>query len=75
MGCRAPSRTPRAPLCLASVTVTYPTLVGSKEIVTDAAGYYRFSAAARIVHDDGEGRRFDTLKQEKVFLEVGHLPT
>ncbi len=27
----------------AAITVTTPTLVGSKEIVTDAAGYYRFA--------------------------------
>ncbi len=60
----------------ALVTVTTPTLVGSKEIVTDAAGYYRFSnlppgSYTMTVKAVG----FDTLKQEKVFLEVGHLPT
>ena len=27
----------------ALVTVTTPTLVGSKEVITDAAGYYRFA--------------------------------
>jgi hypothetical protein len=60
----------------ASVTVTTPTLVGSKEVVTDAAGYYRFAnlpPGSYTITVKAAG--FDTVKQEKVFLEVGHLPT
>jgi hypothetical protein len=60
----------------ASVTVTTPTLVGSKEVVTDAAGYYRFANLPPgnytiLVKAQG----FQTLKRENVTLEVGHLPT
>ena len=60
----------------ASVTVTTPTLVGSKEVVTDAAGYYRFANLPPgnytiLVKAQG----FQTLKRENVMLEVGHLPT
>jgi len=60
----------------ASVTVTTPTLVGSKVSLTDASGYYRFSnlppgSYTIVVKATG----FDTLKRENVVLEVGHLPT
>jgi hypothetical protein len=60
----------------ADVTVTTPTLVGSKEVVTDAAGYYRFAnlppgSYTIVVKAQG----FQTLKRENVMLEVGHLPT
>jgi len=60
----------------ATVRVTTPTLVGYKEIVTDAAGYYRFAnlppgSYTILVKATG----FDTLKRENVDLEVGHLPT
>ena len=60
----------------AMVTVTTPTLVGSKELVTDAAGYFRFAnlppgSYQIVVKANG----FDTLKREGVVLEVGHLPT
>jgi len=60
----------------ASVSVTTPTLVGSKVVVTDAAGYYRFAnlppgTYTIVVKATG----FDTLKRENVVLEVGHLPT
>ena len=60
----------------ASVSVTTPTLVGSKEVLTDAAGYYRFANLPPgnytiVVKAQG----FDTLKREDVVLEVGHLPT
>ena len=60
----------------ASVTVTTPTLVGSKELITGAAGYYRFAnlpPGTYTIVVKAEG--FDTLKREKVVLEVGHLPT
>jgi hypothetical protein len=60
----------------ASVTVTTPTLVGSKVVDTDASGYYRFANLPPgnytiLVKAQG----FDTLKRENVVLEVGHLPT
>jgi hypothetical protein len=60
----------------ATVTVTTPTLVGSKVVVTDAAGYYRFAnlppgSYTILVKAAG----FQSLKRENVILEVGHLPT
>jgi Carboxypeptidase regulatory-like domain len=60
----------------ATISVTTPTLVGSKDLVTDAAGYYRFANLPPgnytiVVKAQG----FDTLKRENVVLEVGHLPT
>ena len=60
----------------ADVTVTTPTLIGSKEVVTDAAGYYRFAnlpPGTYTILVKAEG--FQTLKRENVVLEVGHLPT
>ena len=48
----------------ATVSVTTPTLVGSKEIVTDAAGYYHFSnlpPGTYTILVKAQG--FDTLKQ------------
>ena len=60
----------------ATVTVSTPTLVGTKEILTDSAGYYRFAnlppgSYTIVVKATG----FETLKREQVVLEVGHLPT
>jgi hypothetical protein len=60
----------------AHVVVTGTTLVGSKEVVTDASGYYRFANLPPGVYTltvTAEG--FDTLKREGLALEVGHLPT
>jgi hypothetical protein len=60
----------------AHVVVTGSTLVGSKEVVTDSSGYYRFSnlpPGTYLLTVKAEG--FDTLKRENVELEVGHLPT
>ncbi len=60
----------------AHVVVTGTTLVGSKEVVTDASGYYRFTnlpPGAYTLTVKAEG--FDTLKREGLQLEVGHLPT
>ena len=60
----------------ATVRVTTPTLVGYKEVVTDAAGYYRFAnlpPGSYTITVKATG--FDTLKRENVVLEVGHLPT
>jgi len=60
----------------AKVIVTGTSLVGSKELVTDSSGYYRFSnlppgSYTLTVKADG----FDTLKHGGLLLEVGHLPT
>jgi len=60
----------------ATVTVTTPTLVGSKAVVSDAAGYYRFAnlpPGKYTITVKAQG--FDTVKHENVELEVGHLPT
>jgi Carboxypeptidase regulatory-like domain len=59
----------------AKVIVTAPDLIGSKEIVTDAAGYYRFTnlpPGNYTITVTAAG--FSTNKHEFV-LEVGHLPT
>lgn len=60
----------------ATVTVTTPTLVGSKVVQTDSSGYYRFAnlppgTYTMVVKAQG----FETLKRTGLDLEVGHLPT
>lgn len=60
----------------ASVTVTAANLVGSKETLTDAAGYYRFAnlppgTYTVVVKAAG----FETLKRQGLDILVGHLPT
>jgi hypothetical protein len=60
----------------AKVVVTGTSLVGSKEIVTDGSGYYRFANLppgnyALTVTAKG----FSTVKREGLNLEVGHLPS
>ncbi len=60
----------------AKVTVTTPTLVGEKSVLTDSKGYYHFSnlpPGAYVVTVDAKG--FTTRKQEGLVLEVGHSPT
>ena len=60
----------------AKVTVTSPTLVGSKVVITDAAGYYRFAnlpPGNYTILVEAQG--FESLKREGLSLEVGHLPT
>ncbi|MDE3187715.1 MAG: carboxypeptidase regulatory-like domain-containing protein [Acidobacteriota bacterium] len=60
----------------ASVTVSTPTMVGTKEDTTDAVGYYRFAnlpPGPYTVTVKAQG--FDTLKQQNVVILVGHLPT
>src|SRR5208283_1191788 len=59
----------------AKVVVTAPDLIGSKEVQTDAAGYYRFTnlpPGNYTITVTAAG--FSTNKHEFV-LEVGHLPT
>jgi hypothetical protein len=60
----------------AHISVTSPTLVGTKETETDASGYYRLAnlppgTYALTVKVPG----FETLLREGLNLEVGHLPT
>jgi outer membrane receptor protein involved in Fe transport len=60
----------------ARVTITSPSLLGSKEVVTDASGYYRFAnlppgTYAIVVKAEG----FETTKREGLAIQVGHLPT
>jgi hypothetical protein len=60
----------------ARVTLTGAAMMGSKEIVTDSSGYYRFANLAPgiyavTVKADG----FKTYKQDGLAIEVGHLPT
>jgi hypothetical protein len=60
----------------AQVVVTAPTLVGSKQTLTDGSGYYRFAnlpPGTYMITVTAEG--FETLKREGLELEVGHLPT
>jgi hypothetical protein len=60
----------------AHVVATATTLVGSKEVLTDSTGYYRFAnlpPGTYTLTVTAEG--FDTLKREGLALEVGHLPT
>ncbi len=60
----------------ATITVTTPTLVGSKVTTSDSAGYYHFSnlpAGAYTIKAEAAG--FETLKREGLVIEVGHLPT
>ncbi len=60
----------------ATVTVTAPALVGSKQATSDSNGYYRFSnlpPATYTITATAQG--FTTLKREGVTIEVGHLPT
>lgn len=60
----------------AKVTATAPNLVGSKVVVTDAAGYYRFANLPPGNYTlEVEAQGFETLKREGLALEVGHLPT
>src|SRR4029077_6544892 len=60
----------------AKVVVTGAALVGSKELSTDASGYYRFAnlpPGAYTITVTAKG--FKTFKREGLILEVGHLPS
>ena len=60
----------------AQVVVTGTTLVGSKQNVTDASGYYRFANLPPGTYTlTVKAPGFSTLKREGLVLEVGHLPT
>src|SRR6267378_1774454 len=60
----------------AKVVVTGSALAGSKELVTDGSGYYRFAnlpPGSYTITVTAKG--FRTLKREGLVLEVGHLPS
>jgi len=60
----------------ATVVVTGTTLMGSKQLVTDSSGYYRFAnlpPGNYAITVTAKG--FQTLKRTGLALEVGHLPT
>ncbi len=60
----------------ASVTATAPTLVGSKVVLTDAAGYYRFANLPPGTYTlTVKSAGFETLRRQGIVLAVGHLPT
>lgn len=60
----------------AKVVLTSPELAGSKELVTDSSGYYRFANLAPGVYTvTVTAQGFKTYKREKLAIEVGHLPT
>ena len=60
----------------AHVTLTGTTLIGSKELVTDSSGYYRFAnlppgSYTLVVKAEG----FETTKRDGIAIEVGRLPS
>jgi hypothetical protein len=60
----------------ASVELSGTALAGTKALVTDATGYYRFAnlpPGTYTVSVKAEG--FSTLKRENITIAVGHLPT
>ena len=60
----------------ATVRVTAPTLVGSKESITDSAGVYHFANLPPGTYTvTVEARGFEIAKEEGLIIEVGHLPT
>src|SRR6266480_4673017 len=60
----------------AHVVLTGSSLVGSKEIETDASGYYRFANLPPGSYDlTATAKGFKTIKREGLSIEVGHLPS
>ncbi len=60
----------------AKITVSTPTLVGTKVLTSDSKGYYHFSnlpPGTYVITVEDAG--FKTLKVQNVLLEVGHSPT
>jgi outer membrane receptor protein involved in Fe transport len=60
----------------AQITVTSPSLVGTKQTATDGKGYYRFANLPPGTYTmTVTAKGFATIKREGMVLEVGHLPT
>jgi hypothetical protein len=60
----------------AKITVSTPTLVGTKVLTSDSKGYYHFSNLPPGTYTvTVEGNGFKTLKEQNVVIEVGHSPT
>jgi outer membrane receptor protein involved in Fe transport len=60
----------------AKVLLSSPAMVGSKEVITDSSGYYRFAnlpPGVYMVMVTAQG--FQTARLEKVAIAVGRLPT
>ena len=60
----------------AKVVITGTTLMGSKDLVTDSSGYYRFAnlpPGTYAITVSAEG--FKTAKRDGLVIGVGHLPT
>jgi hypothetical protein len=60
----------------AKVVLTSPSLIGSKELITDTSGYYRFAnlpPGTYLLTISAQG--FKTFKRDSIVIEVGHLPT
>src|SRR5579862_6340049 len=60
----------------AHVVVTGTTLVGKKELNSEASGYYRFANLPPGVYEvivDAKG--FKTVRRQGIAIETGHLPT
>jgi hypothetical protein len=60
----------------AKIALTSPSLMGSKILVTDTSGYYRFANLPPGTYSvEGSAKGFDTTKRDGLTIEVGHLPT
>jgi hypothetical protein len=60
----------------AKVVITSPAQIGSKEVVTDGTGYYRFANLAPGTYTmTVSAQGFSTYKREGLVIEVGHLPS
>lgn len=60
----------------AEVTVTAPTLVGAKVVVTDSAGYYRFANLPPGTYKiTVKAQGFDSMERSGLIIEAGHLPS
>jgi hypothetical protein len=60
----------------ARVVLTGSTLVGSKELVTDTSGYYRFANLPPGTYTlTVTAQGFSTSKNDGLVIEIGHIPT
>jgi hypothetical protein len=60
----------------AEIMLTGTSLVGSKNLVTDSAGYYRFANLPPGIYTlTVKAAGFSQLKRDGIVIEVGHLPT